>query len=97
MQSSRLELVAEEPAQSPQQTQKEQAATVQMLRIALSALSKRFVVAIASLVDFTLITSAFVLWWSIIHEPNTFQIVTASIYSMFILSIIWLRNRKTHA
>jgi len=90
----RLELVEEAPVAPPTQEQQAQTnATVQMLRIALAALSKRSVVAVASLVDFTLISSAFALWWSIIAEPSVLQMETAGIYSLFILCIIWLRRR----
>jgi hypothetical protein len=90
----RLELVEEPPLAAPTpEAQAQTNATVQMLRIALSALSKRSLVAVASLVDFTLITSAFALWWSIIEGPSVLQMETASIYSLFILCIIWLRKR----
>jgi hypothetical protein len=90
----KLELVGEEAIAPPAQSQKEQAAAIQMLRIGLTALSQRFIVAIASLVDFTLITSAFALWWSIITEPTTLQMETATIYSLFILAVIWMRRRS---
>jgi hypothetical protein len=90
---SKLELVGEEVAPPPQ-NQKEQAAAIQMLRIGLTALSQRFIVAVASLVDFILITSAFALWWSIITVPTTLQMETATIYSLFILAVIWMRRRS---
>jgi len=91
---SKLELVGEEAVAPPPQSQKEQAAAIQMLRIGLTALSQRFIVAVASLVDFILITSAFALWWSIITVPTTLQMETATIYSLFILAVIWMRRRS---
>ncbi len=88
------EIPAEFPDATPQAAQSPatQAALAGLL-IALKALSQRAVVAVASLVDLALIASTFVLWWQIVDNPSSLQIVTVTIYSVFILNVVWLRRR----
>lgn len=88
---NRLELVGDEAVQTSQPAGDR--AALAGLFLALKALSARAVVALASLVDAALVASSFALWWSIISEPSTPQIITASLYSMFIVSIVVLRRR----
>ena len=90
--ANRLEVVGEGPETPVQQPQAERATTA--LFWALKALSARAVIAIASLVDAALVASAFMLWWNIIGGPTVLQIVTASIYSGFILAIVFIRRRE---
>lgn len=63
------------------------------LLLALRALSQKALVALASL--FTLITvgSVFALWFKT-PDPNTFQIISLSIYASFVLAANWIVRRK---
>ena len=90
---NRLELVGDEPLAQPQQPAGDRAALAGLF-LALKALSARAVVALAALVDASLVASAFALWWSIIAAPSPLQITTASLYSLFILSVVFLRRRE---
>ncbi len=59
----------------------------EMLMIALSALSKRFVVAVENL--FTLLTAAsvFWIWHDVLQEPDILRLIGAGAYSIFILAL----------
>lgn len=88
---NRLELVGDESVQSQPAGDR---AALAGLFLALKALSARAVVALAALIDAALVASAFALWWSIITTPSQPQIITASLYSLFIVSIVVLRRRE---
>jgi hypothetical protein len=61
-------------------------AATQALMLGLKTLSKRTVAAVAELLS---VGSAFVLWY--LHpEPNIYQIVSLSIYAVFVLACVWL-------
>ncbi len=77
---------ARQPPQAPSNV------AVTGLIIALKALSQRSIIAVASLFNLVLLASAFVLWWQIIEAPSVLQIVTTSIYSLFILVALWMRR-----
>ncbi|HEV2225067.1 MAG TPA: hypothetical protein VGR84_18895 [Candidatus Acidoferrales bacterium] len=110
MSGSRLTLLGETPADDPeavparrtrsaqptpqQQTEAQQKAAASMLMIALKALSQRFVVSVASLVDLVLFGAAFAIWWQIMRGPSQLQIIAASLFSMFSLAVIWMRRRN---
>ena len=81
----KLEVVPEidEPNQSSHD------AGFEMLRMGLAALSKRALVALASL--FSLLTAASAFWlWFLTPKPDVYQIVSLTIYSLFILAINYL-------
>ena len=81
----KLEVVPEtdEPSQSSHD------AGFEMLRMGLAALSKRALVALASL--FSLLTAASAFWlWFLTPRPDVYQIVSLTIYSLFILAINYL-------
>lgn len=97
--SNRLSLIGiEEPAEIPttavqQATEQREKAALAGLMIALKALSQRFVVAAASLVDLALFAAVFAVWWQIIGGPSQLQIVAASLFSIFGVGVIWMRRR----
>jgi len=70
------------------------AAHIAMLRIALTALSQRALIAAADLFTLLTVASAFWLWWSI-PAPNDRQIIALTIYACFVLAANWIvRGRK---
>lgn len=81
------------PAREP--TQQEHAAAIAMIRIALSALWQRFIVALAELFTIASVGSAFVLWL-LIPDPNTKQLVALGMYGAFVaimnLLVMWSRK-----
>lgn len=87
----KLEPVPEEtdPPNGGQGARPADQAGFEMLRMGLSALSKRALVALASL--FSLLTAASAFWlWFLTPKPDVFQIVSLTIYSIFILALNWL-------
>lgn len=85
-QPSPLFTVVGQEHEAPPQKSKEQIVAEKMLLMALSALSQRFVVALAS--TFTLLTigSAFFLW-TMIPDPNNKQLVALGMYAVLVLAI----------
>lgn len=70
-------------------TKAAQAAMIAGLLLALKAISQRAFVALLD--TFSLITSAAVFWLFYSFEnPTVYQIVHASIFAMFVLSINWV-------
>ena len=66
---------------------------IAMLTIGLKALSQRALTAATDL--FTLITVASAFWlWSTIPAPNDRQIVSLTIYALFVLAANWIVRRK---
>lgn len=98
--SRRFELVAD-PVESPQPTaplpEPKQpwinGVSVQMLSMALSALGQRAVVALAAAFSLLTVGSAFYLWY-LTPDPTDRQIVSLTIYALFVLSINVIVRRK---
>lgn len=83
----KLEVVPE--TDPPEGGQAAHDAGFEMLRMGLAALSKRALVALASL--FSLLTAASAFWlWFLTPKPDIYQIVSLTIYSVFILALNWL-------
>lgn len=66
-----------------------QRVSTDMLVMALKALSQRTLVALLQLFTLLTVGSAFFLWLST-PDPNVHQIVSLSIYAMFVLLANWL-------
>ena len=66
---------------------------VDMLQLALVALSQRFVVAVASLFTLLTVGSVFVLWY-LTPDPSQTQIVSLALYAVFILAVNYLNMRR---
>lgn len=65
-----------------------------MLQIALTALSQRAVVALASLFSVLLAGSVFALYWKVLPEPSINSLVGLGLYSLFIVALHVVRMRK---
>lgn len=79
---------AGEPAQDEAST----AST--LLLLALKALSQRAIAAIADLFFLATTISAWWLWWST-PKPDSYQIVSLTIYAAFVLAANWIvRSRR---
>ena len=79
-----------EPAQ-PQQFAPQQ--SLQLLMIALKALSQRALIALASL--FTLATVASVFWLCLtLPDPNVFHLIQIAMYAVFVLVVNYLVLRR---
>ncbi len=90
---SRLKAVeieeAEEEASAPSRIDK---FSTGLLLSGLRTLSKRTVVALASLTDLALIASVFVLALYIVPAPSPLQLVEGAGYAFFIAVALWLRR-----
>lgn len=96
--SPRFQLVSDDdpvetaPAATPAQPALQRVST-DMLVMALRALSQRAVVALASLQALVMAGSVFALFY-LTPNPSLQQIGALTIYSLFILAIMWLGRRK---
>ena len=61
--------------------------------LALTALSQRATVALASLFTLLTIGSAFWLWY-VTPDPNTYQLIKLAMYGMFVLGANWIVRRR---
>jgi hypothetical protein len=95
-QTSRAFQVVDGPTEEAQAQPKQPAintVSVQMLGMALAALSQRALVALSSL--FTLLTVGSTFWlWMSIPDPNTQQIISLTIYAAFVLAANLIVRRK---
>ena len=76
---------ASEAEQMAARAQGQQAVATEMLLTALTALSKRTLVALANLFVLLTVASAFYLWLVALPDLDTMKIIGCSIYSLFIL------------
>lgn len=63
------------------------------LMLGLRALSQRAVAAIADLFMLATVGSAFWLWW-LTPKPDVYQIVSLTIYALFVLAANYIVRRK---
>jgi hypothetical protein len=64
-----------------------------LLVLALKTLSQRALAAMADLFTLATVGSAFWLFFAIKDAPNTFQLVLAATYALFILAANWIVRR----
>lgn len=98
-----FELVADqvEPAVAPsapapaasQKTPVLNGVAIAMMQMALVALGQKALVALAACFTLLTVGSAFWLWY-LTPEPNERQILSLSIYAVFVLAINWIVRRK---
>lgn len=96
MAESRLQVVGEETADEPFQTQKApigQKFAGDAIALALTALSQKSLVALSSLFTLSTVASAFVLWY-VTPDPNTFQLIKLGLYGIFVLGANWIVRRR---
>lgn len=87
-----FEVVGEIPDETPQSHVAERV-SAHALMIALKALSQRALVALADLFMLTTVGSAFWLWY-LTPKPDSYQIVSLSIYAVFILAANYIVRRR---
>lgn len=85
---AKLELVNE----LPDEPEKPDIGT-QALMLGLKALSQRAIAAIADLFLLATVGSAFILWY-LTPKPDIYQIVSLTIYGLFVLAANWIARRK---
>lgn len=76
----------EETEPAPPKTSTADTIGIEALRIGLSALSQRALVALSRLFTLLTVASAFTLWWRVLPDPSVFQLVGLSIYAAFVLT-----------
>ena len=99
MAESRLQLVGQEqdstpenpfPVDKPSRVNK---IAGDVVLLALTELSKRFVVALGNL--FTLLTVASAFWlWYVTPSPDAFQLAKLAMYGAFVLGANWIVRRR---
>jgi hypothetical protein len=90
-----FEVVGGTEAELPQTPQADpNKVAIAMILMGLKSLSMRALTAATDLFTLLTVASAFWLWWSI-PVPNDRQIISLSIYALFILATNWIvRGRK---
>ena len=64
-----------------------------LLLLALKTLSQRALAAVADLFTLVTVGSAFWLFFAVKDQPNTFQLVLAATYALFVLAANWIVRR----
>ena len=64
-----------------------------MLLLALKALSQRTVVAVSNLFTLAALGSVCWVWSSVLPTPDTYKLVGAGCYSLFVLALEFIRRR----
>jgi|ERR1700722_14198538 len=82
-----------DPGREARAVEQERKAT-EAVFLALKALSHRALVALAALEHLLLAGSVFALWLTIVPNPTQLQLIGGSIYSAFVLALIWIRKRS---
>lgn len=68
--------------------------TATALTIALTALSQRAAIALASLFSILLAGSVFLLYWKVLPNPTVESLIGLGLYSIFIIGLHVVRTRK---
>jgi len=77
------------PETDPPEADKSHDAGMTMLVMGLGALSKRALAAMPALFAVPAVGSAFLLWY-LTPKPDVYQIVSLTIYALFVLTACWL-------
>lgn len=72
--------------------ERERRATEWMMT-ALKVISQRTLIALSAIEHLLLGSAVFALWLRIITDPTNTQLIGGSIFSAFILAVIWLRRK----
>lgn len=91
MAARKFELVEDE-TDRPSAPTRAEAAGLNLIMMGLGALSQRAIAAVKDLFTLLSVGSAFWLWWSI-PQPDVLQIVSLTIYALFVLSANWIVRR----
>jgi hypothetical protein len=88
-----FEVVGGTEVEPPKSAPVDQGVAIAMLTIGLKALSQRALIAATDL--FTLITVGSAFWlWYLTPDPNDKQIISLSIYALFVLAANYIVRRK---
>jgi hypothetical protein len=91
MAERRFEVVPDDPPAAD----KPDDAGASLLFLGLQTVGKRFVAALADLFCLVTVSLAFFLWY-ITPSPNVLQVVSLSIFALFVLAANWIvRSRKS--
>jgi len=82
-----------QPEQPHKQTKAGPPIELQGLLLALTALSKRFVIALSNLFSLCCVASLWYLLYTILPDPTSHQLVGAGGYGVFILILELIRKR----
>jgi hypothetical protein len=91
MAQPKFEVVEDEPQET---TSKAESALTSLLLLNLKTLSQKTLTAAAALFSLLTVASVFWLAMTVIHDPNTYQLVGLGGYAGFILLINWIVRRK---
>lgn len=87
------EVIEAEPATASPEEREEASVAASAMMLALTALSQRAIAAATTYFTLLTIAGTWWLWWSI-PDPSPTQIVSLSIFAVFILAANWLVRRK---
>lgn len=87
------EVIEDEPVTVDPREREESQLAASALMLALTALSQRAIAAATTYFTLLTIAGTWWLWWSI-PDPSPTQIVSLSIFAVFILAANWLVRRK---
>jgi hypothetical protein len=102
---TRLQILGEEEVPAPPtaaaQTQnptsdtgdKVAVSVVEFLKLLLSVLSQRAIMALHHLLPIVALVSGFALWWRVLPEPTEYQLVGLGLYAAFMLAILFVRRQ----
>lgn len=79
--------------QPPRRNQETDEAGISLLTLGLRTLSQRAVAAVADLFTLLTVASAWWLWLSIPH-PDSYQLISLTIYALLILAANWIVRRR---
>ena len=85
-----FEVIEDDEPLAPPPAPKRDAA---LLLLGLKTLSQRTIAAIADLFTLVTVGSAFWLFFAVKDQPNTFQLVLAATYALFVLAANWIVRR----
>jgi hypothetical protein len=86
----KFEVVQDDP---PEPAGKRDDVGANLLLLGLQTVGKRFVAALADLFCLVTVASAFFLW-NAIPSPNVYQIVSLTIYAVFVLAANWIVRKS---
>lgn len=97
MRGSRLQAVADDELEleqaQPAAQPAAQTAAIQMLTMALKALSQRAIIALSNLFMLLTAFSVFILWFEAPADPSISQIIRLALYALFVLALNLIKRK----
>lgn len=85
-------LIGQEPVTARREPRTAGRFATEAVFLALKTLSQRALVALAAIEHLILGGSVFALWLAVIAQPSQSQLTAVGLYSVFVLTVIWLRR-----